>query len=225
MIRIPRRGAPADLENNQRRWTGRWRENGPSSDWATPRAKTILREALAAITHGKCAYCERNPGTLEIDHYVAKSVDSDSAFVWENLFPACHECNFRKGDVDHVGRLLKPDEDDPEAFFWLGPEGELKPRPECTPPDEQRALKTIEILGLQRPGLRQNREFLMHVVALALPQRSELLLAPEREHKFVIRQTLVRLGRPDLAEQDRRRFEGTPVEGRTRRNRRGQSRR
>ena len=59
-------------------------------DWATTAAKKALREPLLAMTWGKCVFCEGRLGAqayLQIEHYVSRKTDPQSAFEWKNLLP------------------------------------------------------------------------------------------------------------------------------------------
>ena len=53
------------------------------------------REMLQAEFGGRCAYCNDNPGTEEVEHLLPRSeFPFDSYF---NIVPACRSCNARKG--------------------------------------------------------------------------------------------------------------------------------
>lgn len=228
MIRIRRGPAPAELRKRQSAWTERWkriRSQRLNAPWATDSAKTLLQTALDPLAHGKCAFCESTLGVttyLEIEHYIAKSVNPEKTFEWENLLPACRLCNGAKGDADHQGRLLKPDAEDPEPFFWLHPEGKLEPHPNLDDRQRRRAEETIRLLDLQRGPLCENRMGTRRLVTRWLERAGqqgrtvlrelreewESLVDPRAEYKLVIRRTLELAGQPDLAEEDRRRFRG-----------------
>ncbi|MCW5976625.1 MAG: TIGR02646 family protein [Bryobacteraceae bacterium] len=220
MVRTPRCEAPAACLEDQERWTRRWQailRGGDCRDWATKNAKKVLRQALRKLAHGKCVYCEsqlEKDTPVEIEHYHPKRIHPERAFDWTNLFPACRLCNQSKVDVDHKGLLLKPDEEDPELFLWFNrTNGQLEPHPTLDFDRErrERALKSIEICGLQRGGLCEARlERMAHVKILLRDlseQVRELLLRPELEYKFVIRSLLEEFGHAELAAEDRRRFE------------------
>lgn len=91
MIFTPRNFEPVlELVRNRTAWSERWKEG--CADWATEKAKECLRAGLRQLTHGKCAYCESRlevDSFLEIDHYVAKTIDPELVFEWTNLFPTC----------------------------------------------------------------------------------------------------------------------------------------
>ena len=198
-------------------WTARWETLFALQvrrDWATKDAKKLLRTTLKSLAHGKCVYCESRLATtshIEIEHYIAKTVNPERAFDWNNLFPACRLCNGTKGGLDHHDALLKPDDEDPEPYFWVGPNGDLQPHPALDEAARQRALITINACGLQRDGLRAARLFLMRLVRGALHAPSaeilEELLAPECEYKLVVRRVLEEFGNHELAVEDRRRFQ------------------
>jgi 5-methylcytosine-specific restriction endonuclease McrA len=55
-----------------------------------------LKDALEALFHRKCAYCEAlySPtGNLEVEHYRPKSIYYWLAADWSNLLPSCNRCN------------------------------------------------------------------------------------------------------------------------------------
>lgn len=220
MVRVPRRpkDPPPKLAANQRNWTDRWKEihlSKSKSDWATPAAKKILKEAMEKMAHGKCVFCEgilNAQAYLEVEHYVAKTVEHALAFEWTNLFPACAICNGSKSDEDHKGALLKPDEDDPEDYFLVHPEGWLEPRPDLTPEQKSRAKETIRICDLQRAQLRTlRRQTLVRcgewILNGGYKRRKDDLLEPHREYKLAIRHQLRTFGHPDPADEGKRCFE------------------
>jgi uncharacterized protein (TIGR02646 family) len=148
MVRLQRGPSPSLLASHRDTWIIRWqaiqvgRQRG---DWATKRAKEVLSEALRNMTHQKCAFCESLLGVtsyVEIEHYTAKTVRTQEAFDWTNLFPICRLCNNAKGAIDHAGDLIKPDVEDPEEMLWLHPgTGELEPRVGLDPSVERRVQR------------------------------------------------------------------------------------
>lgn len=229
MVQTPRHHpAPRRLVQNKTRWTQRWGEirAGPKKgDWATKRAKSILKRALLRLAYGKCAFCEGALGAqagLQIEHYVAKTVDPSLTFEWSNLLPACPLCNGAKGNQDHNNLLLKPDVEDPEPYFWINPDsGELEPHPNLDEARKQRALATIQLCDLQRGALCEKRHDTWERVGRWLNQASQCgenltddlkkeldwLLRPATEYKLVIRHVLELRGAGKLAQEDREKFE------------------
>jgi hypothetical protein len=163
---------------------------------------------------------------LEIDHYVPKTADLALAFEWLNLFPACQVCNTSKGGRDHGNLLIKPDRDEPEEYFWIDPDsGELQPRSNLNAFQRRQAEVTVQLCGLQRGRLCERRVELLGRVRRWLRQISacegdlspvlqeewQSLAQPTAEFKLVLRHELRRLGAPELADEDKRRFEAPPA--------------
>ena len=226
MVGLSRRAAPPALALRQSKWTSRWkaiRAAKGDRDWATGTAKKLLKPALSALSFNKCAFCEtmlHEPNEPHIEHYIAKTVEEDRAFEWENLLPCCSDCNTAKANADHQGTLLKPDAENPEPFFWLNPaNGDLEPHPELSAEASARAAETIRLCNLKRGALSESRRLIWLQVRRWVERaqenqareknrlREELneFLSPSREHKFVIRLVLSE-SHPALSEEDRRRF-------------------
>jgi uncharacterized protein (TIGR02646 family) len=184
--------------------------------------------ALRELAHGKCVFCESALEVttyLEIEHYVAKMVTPALAFEWTNLLPACRLCNNAKGEQDHKGALLKPDQEDPEPYFWIHPDtGKLEPHPSLHADQTYRVNETIRLCDLQRPALCEKRlrmlervgRWLDHVSTanrLSDPLRGEWedLCDPRMEHKLVLRHLLELRGQRTLAEYDRERFRSAAI--------------
>jgi uncharacterized protein (TIGR02646 family) len=136
MVRLQRGPPPPGLLRNGGQWTNRWEaiQGGTKTgEWATTGARRILSRELRGLAYGKCAFCEsilELTAYLEIEHYIAKSVEPRLPFEWDNLFPICRLCNGYKSDADHAGVLIKPDVEDPERKFWFNVgNGELDPHP------------------------------------------------------------------------------------------------
>lgn len=146
---------------------------------------TIIREpdvaaALATSFGGKCAYCESpTPEPLVEWHRPRqeamgedRSVSRDHywwlTYEWDNLYPICAECRSNKGqwfpvsgtraDAESRGTdlltegplLLDPCIDQPEDFLRYDADGTVTGVGE-------RGVRTIQVLGLNRPELLRNR--------------------------------------------------------------------
>lgn len=228
MVRTRRRPrSPAALAVNKRTWTARWQKiaaQGTSRDWATQKAKRELKGPVLALTWGKCVFCEGRLGAQaypQIEHYISRKVDPDRAFEWQNLLPVCQICNTSKGHADHQRRLLKPDDEDPEPFFWIGPEGDIMPHPGLNDLDATRASETIRLCKLNRGELRENRQTVADSVRRWLERTAGLvdgldqhtkeewykLSAPQQSHKIVVRHMLTLGNSPELAAADRELFQ------------------
>jgi uncharacterized protein (TIGR02646 family) len=220
MVRTRARpNAPAALVRNARSWTARWVRLASTGggDWATISAKNALREPLLALTWGKCAFCEGALGAQaysQIDHYVSRKIEPQRAFEWENLLPVCQICNACKGPSDHQGRLLKPDIEDPEPFFWIGPEGDITPHPALDPSKVERATGTIRLCNLNRGELCAARQEVADSVRLWLARSDahtredwHRLSNPRHPYKIVVRNVLTIGKLPQLAAFDRDLFQ------------------
>ena len=219
--------APERLLEKQAEWTERWK-SGPRY-WATDTAKQTIKDALQPLTHSKCVYCEVRldwPVGVHIEHYVAKTVEPELAFEWSNLLPACAGCNAAKGNQDHDGSLIKPDNEDPEQLLRYDlVTGRIEPKPDQPPDNSRRVSETVRLCGLHRGDLIERRLHayksylaILHAI-LELRRRGSpeiaerlesMLLDPQEPFKLVLRTMLWLEGFPDLAAEDRRRFGSHP---------------
>jgi uncharacterized protein (TIGR02646 family) len=226
LIQLFRPAEPDSLIRNRANWTTRWTDilrDGRRVEWATRTAKVTLRNPLLAFSYGKCAFCECRlnlTSAIEIEHYHSKIVRPELAFHWQNLFPACGLCNRSKGELDHEGRLLKPDEENPEPMLWLHPgTGELEPHPSLGAVEVARVRETIDAYGLNRGILCAERIRIMDDVNRWLKrvadedaisgeckQEWEKMVDPSFPLKFVVRHVLTLSGQERLAEIDRQTF-------------------
>lgn len=121
MIHLQRPPKPIKLtEDLQTELTEKFKADKNQDVWN----KSFLRTALLDMSHGKCCYCEtrinEGPAYMHIDHFKPKSIYPDEVVNWDNLFPACGDCNSEKTDHDTVKKpILNPCEDDPRQFFYL----------------------------------------------------------------------------------------------------------
>jgi uncharacterized protein (TIGR02646 family) len=118
----------------------------------------VVREALAAMTAGHCSYCDGHPlgatGVETVDHFRPKSRPEFHELVcsWTNLFLTCTACNHAKREQWDEA-LLRPD--DPgfhfERYFECRfDSGKLEPASAASAEEQHRAVRTIEILDLNR---------------------------------------------------------------------------
>ncbi len=118
----------------------------------------VARVALLEMTAHRCSYCDGYPlnatGNDEIDHFRPKTHEEFYELVcaWENLFVICSRCNGAKRD-QWESALLRPDDLDyafERYFLYRSDSGALEPAPDITENERRRALRTIEILELNR---------------------------------------------------------------------------
>ncbi|MCY1082734.1 HNH endonuclease [Archangium lansingense] len=167
MIRVKRGRAPDVLTRNRARWLRDLQRA------RTPKArKRVLeryrhkevKDALVALFHGKCAYCEsfiRHVDYGHIEHYRPKAKYPRRVFTWSNLVLACGVCNGSeyKGDEFPLkaqgGPLINPCAEDPAPHlsFEYDPVAKLASVRGKTP----RGDTTERLLGLNRQDLRTYR--------------------------------------------------------------------
>jgi 5-methylcytosine-specific restriction endonuclease McrA len=122
MIRVPRTKKPALLADNEARWKSEIRlaTTDAARKLAQDRYKhEDIKEALIAMFHGKCAYCESDITHIDyghIEHFKPKGTPDyyELAVEWDNLLLACGRCNGaeNKGSrfplADKGGPLVNP---------------------------------------------------------------------------------------------------------------------
>src|SRR5208283_227039 len=106
MIKITRSAKPPLLNRKAEQWRDEFLNARRKKDRARAEAKyhhSEIKDALIALFHGKCAYCEsfiRNVDYGHIEHFRPKSIYPKLTFEWTNLLLACGICNGaeHKGD-------------------------------------------------------------------------------------------------------------------------------
>jgi uncharacterized protein (TIGR02646 family) len=164
MHRCQRGPAPEHLVEREAEIATKYAEKrltNPGHQYRWPPALyAVVRGALAEMTQQHCAYCDGYPldstGEDQIDHFQPKSQPAFYSLVckWDNLFLSCHRCNRAKLDQWEEA-LLRPD--DPafhfERFFvYEFDSGKVLPNPAASADDQHRAVRTIDILGLNGTG-------------------------------------------------------------------------
>jgi uncharacterized protein (TIGR02646 family) len=125
-------------------------------------------QALAAVFHHKCAYCESRMLHVQhphVEHYRPKGrVEFEKfLFAWENWLLSCGRCNDSKWAHfpmcdGGVPCLIDPTVDDPEQHIAFAREhvSALSPR----------GAETVRIIGLDRGPLEDERARWLHHVDL-----------------------------------------------------------
>lgn len=123
-------------------------------------------DALRAMTNAHCSYCDGDlrPATVaeEIDHFRPRSNPEFFELIcdWHNLFLVCSPCNKNKGHRWHSD-LLRPDDWDyafGRYFDYDFQRHQIVPRADASPPDQDRARITIDLLRLNDGKHRASRE-------------------------------------------------------------------
>lgn len=125
-----------------------------------------VKNALIAMFHGYCAYCESNIRVTSygaIEHFHPKSRYPEKTFTWTNLVLSCDRCNDRghKGDnfpLDEAGRplLIDPTLEEPTQHLQFAWDEALNLV--YFVPLDKKGEQTIEIFDLN--GVRGRKELL-----------------------------------------------------------------
>jgi uncharacterized protein (TIGR02646 family) len=132
-----------------------------------PGHKQQIRFGLEQLQDVRCAYCE-GPVYSDghIEHFRRKNQGRfpHLMFDWDNLFLSC-------GAHDHCGHykdrpaadpydpndLVKPDDNDPDDYFYFHSWGDVRPRPNLSQNYLNRALETIRVFNLNCGVLAADR--------------------------------------------------------------------
>ncbi|MBD8689601.1 MULTISPECIES: AAA family ATPase [unclassified Rhizobium] len=144
--------------------------------------RTDVRPRLEVLFSHKCAYCEsRAPST--IDHLRPKSLYPWLAYDWDNIYPACADCNNRKGGhfptaglrsfpystvqearSTEQALLVDPCYDDPSAHIHIQRDGSYRALSE-------KGLCTIKVFGLNRSHLCIDRQEIIQQIETELQRQ------------------------------------------------------
>ena len=162
---------PAVLRENHERWSKQWVESiqlkpGAKFSWYQFEGKSArehILPSLAEQTAEHCSFCDAFPvrgvSKETIEHFRPKSQFPSLSYSWINLYYCCDACQSAKGESwDDL--LLNPDATDYSCsryFEFDFTTGEIKPNAMSEIQDQQRAIKTIELYGLDSSHRRRNR--------------------------------------------------------------------
>jgi uncharacterized protein (TIGR02646 family) len=105
MRHIDRLPKPSILRDKQAEWQEKYEERLAENPRARPDnskyAHKEIKDALYAMSYGKCFYCETrlSGGNKEVDHFIEVAIDHSKAYDWDNLYLACSNCNDK---MDHA---------------------------------------------------------------------------------------------------------------------------
>ena len=152
-----------------------------------------VRKALSTLQSDKCCYCESKPSPTSagrIDHFrpngaVRQDKQSNRlypgyywlAYRWDNLVLACETCNRRKSDyfpLEDPGQRARNHLDplDRESPLLLNPYTETDLSEHLTfngsacEADTERGRVTVAVLGLNRPGLQEERQCVLNLLEI-----------------------------------------------------------
>jgi uncharacterized protein (TIGR02646 family) len=165
VIPVEERDPPPEFEAKVREPGLRWLAErglplaGPVPDGVT--LSPFWRECLDDLHReyrGVCAYVsvyiEKVTGSRSVDHFVAKSSAIEAAYEWSNYRLACGKMNSRKRDFSDV---LDPFGLEANTFILDLVSLAITPSPALPQVQKDRAMQTIERLGLDDPECRALR--------------------------------------------------------------------
>lgn len=198
MIHVQRSQEPDGFRQRAQDWESRFMaENSKdprttiSKFWAEVRRE--IRPDAAILFHhfhGKCAFCESKMAHVSsphIEHYWPKSKFPRKTFVWRNWLLSCGKCNEKKWAktpfYGAIPSLINPTIEEPHKH--IGFVGAI------TVEKTERGKQTIELLGLKRQDLEEERSRWLDGI------RQLLLLAIIPEFQQAARNCLVWAMQPE----------------------------
>lgn len=125
MIFLVRPKKPRVLEMEEASMLASFKKNGNDS-WN----RVEIRRTLLKMSNNKCAYCESLldiSASMEVDHFIAKTLDPDKAVEWDNLLPSCRACNGKKLAHDvRAEPIIDPTKNDPRQHLQVIGWGRLR---------------------------------------------------------------------------------------------------
>lgn len=163
-----------------------------------------FRPTLGSRTNGICWYCERQCDTYTeyggraptVDHFRPLSIFPQLAYVWANWIFSCQRCNSENKqdkwpDSGYVDPSVADVSERPEKYFEYDSQtGELIPKKDLTGANRQKALHTINDLGLNKLDVRyfrfeQSRRFVEDLLAFPASYRQPFIASfTERSVEF-----------------------------------------
>jgi uncharacterized protein (TIGR02646 family) len=134
---------------------------GGKSDFPALWSGKRVKDAIAGMSDGRCAYCQSNvsssyrgkkkaPG--EVEHFQPKALFPSMAYAWSNYFLGCGGCNGAKHDKWPREGYVRPDKGDPSKRFVFAEDGEMTAQP-----GDKQAENTWRDLELNRDWLKKHR--------------------------------------------------------------------
>lgn len=101
--------------------------------------------ALREMSNGKCALCE-TPEPRTIEHIEEKTAHPERMFDWDNILPACNDCNTTRQHAVTRNRPLDPSTTDPLSHFGWNEYGHIVPLPQS----QSQVEATVAMYNLTR---------------------------------------------------------------------------
>ena len=126
-----------------------------SSQWFLPVIETLR---LMAGEGQRCMCCSGEEAA-QVEHYRPKSKHPSRALLWANLLWVCGVCNLTKADdFDENCQPVNPVDDCVWDYFFIDEFGNFCAKwSEATNSLNSRAVKTIQLYGLDRQTLQETR--------------------------------------------------------------------
>lgn len=113
----------------------------------------LLWRELCAMSFEKCAFCEV-PAPSTVEHKEEVSRHPERTFDWDNLLPACGDCNRKRENSGIDARPLDPSESDPLDVLGWDEYGKFTPDPKHRPA----VMAHVAMYGLDRFNEERKRE-------------------------------------------------------------------
>ena len=86
--------------------------------------KDYITSNLLDMSHGKCCYCELilnvQSREMHVEHFHYKDKYDEEVVSWDNLLPACRQCNSNKGTLDTITNpIINPTLQNPREYFCI----------------------------------------------------------------------------------------------------------
>lgn len=135
-------------------------DNARQSKWFKPILVNL--QEMSGIGQ-RCMFCSGSESS-QIEHFRPKAIFPLESMNWENFLWVCGICNQSKGDrfppnTEAGVSLINPVDEDIWEFFFIDEFGNLSARWRTDLNDlDPRAVKTVEILALDRDALQESRQ-------------------------------------------------------------------
>ena len=136
---------------------------GAANKYNNARSSQWFREAIDALKsmagEGQRCMCCSGGEAAQVEHYRPKSTYPSQALLWANLLWICGVCNLTKADdFDENCQPVNPVDDYVWDYFFIDEFGNFCAKwSNATNSLNSRAVKTIQIYGLDRQTLQETR--------------------------------------------------------------------
>ena len=170
---IDRGPEPDGIQEYSQQYTQRWVRHFENGGGVRPNDShwREFRNLLGSFSGNTCWYCGRlclrdaddGGKAPTVDHFRPLVRYSALAYQWHNWMFSCRRCNVEnKGDKwpdsGYVDPSAADEQEQPARYFYYDAKtGEIIPKPRLSPEARERALHTIDDLGLNKLDVRWYR--------------------------------------------------------------------